>query len=91
MSALTSLFKAPIQAYRLLIAPFLVPSCRFHPSCSAYALQALEEHGPLRGSWLAAKRLLRCHPVALLGGGSGFDPVPSRQTGARDFHKPVRR
>lgn len=48
------------------------PSCRYHPSCSAYAIEALTKYGALRGSWLAMKRLLRCHPW----GGSGFDPVP---------------
>jgi hypothetical protein len=50
----------------------LPPSCRFQPSCSAYAITALQRYGALRGSWLAAKRLLRCHPW----GGSGHDPVP---------------
>ncbi|HEX8061702.1 MAG TPA: membrane protein insertion efficiency factor YidD [Allosphingosinicella sp.] len=50
----------------------LPPSCRFQPSCSAYAITALRRYGALRGSWLAAKRLLRCHPW----GGSGHDPVP---------------
>ncbi|MGD9810318.1 MAG: membrane protein insertion efficiency factor YidD [Sphingobium sp.] len=50
----------------------LPPSCRYHPSCSQYAIEALQKYGALRGSWLALKRLLRCHPW----GGSGFDPVP---------------
>ncbi|MBV8685233.1 MAG: membrane protein insertion efficiency factor YidD [Alphaproteobacteria bacterium] len=50
----------------------LPPSCRFQPSCSAYAITALRRYGALRGSWLAARRLLRCHPW----GGSGYDPVP---------------
>ena len=50
----------------------LPPSCRYQPSCSAYAIGALERYGALRGGWLAAKRLLRCHPW----GGSGYDPVP---------------
>ena len=50
----------------------LPPSCRFQPSCSAYAIGALQRYGALRGSWLAARRLLRCHPW----GGSGYDPVP---------------
>jgi hypothetical protein len=50
----------------------LPPSCRFQPSCSAYAITALRRYGAVRGGWLAAKRLLRCHPW----GGSGFDPVP---------------
>ncbi len=50
----------------------LPPTCRFQPSCSAYAIQALEKHGAIRGGWLTLKRLSRCHPW----GGSGYDPVP---------------
>jgi len=62
----------PVRAYRLLISPWLGQSCRFQPTCSAYALEALERHGGLRGGWLTLRRLLRCHPW----GGSGYDPVP---------------
>jgi hypothetical protein len=58
--------------YRTCISPFTPPSCRFVPTCSEYALQALKKYGPFKGSWLAFKRILRCHP----GGGSGYDPVP---------------
>lgn len=76
MRLLVFLFKLPILGYRTLISPFLAPHCRFAPSCSAYALEALEKHGPLRGGFLALKRLSRCHPLTWLGGGSGFDPVP---------------
>ena len=61
-----------IRAYRYAVSPLFVPSCRFHPSCSAYALEAVERHGPLRGAWLALKRLLRCHPWH----SGGCDPVP---------------
>ncbi|ALR18981.1 MULTISPECIES: membrane protein insertion efficiency factor YidD [Sphingobium] len=50
----------------------LPPSCRYAPSCSEYAIQAIGKYGPIKGSWLAAKRLMRCHPW----GGSGYDPVP---------------
>lgn len=67
-----SLIKAVIQAYRWLISPLLGPSCRFYPSCSAYALEAVDRHGALRGSWLALRRLLRCHPFNR----GGYDPVP---------------
>ena len=66
----------PIRAYRLLLSPLFAPRCRYLPTCSAYALEALEKHGPVKGAWLAMKRIARCHPIKLLGGGEGFDPVP---------------
>ena len=66
----------PIRASRWCISPLLPSACRFHPSCSAYALEALHTHGPFKGLWLTMKRLGRCHPISWLGGGSGFDPVP---------------
>jgi len=62
-----------IRAYQLLLAPVVPPSCRFYPSCSHYAAEAVERHGPWRGLAFASRRLLRCHPW----GGSGYDPVPS--------------
>jgi len=61
-----------IRAYQYVASPLIVPSCRFHPSCSAYALEAVERYGSLRGAWLAVKRLLRCHPWHP----GGCDPVP---------------
>src|SRR5262245_38322706 len=71
------LVQAPIYLYRYTISPFIGPVCRFQPTCSAYALEAIEKHGALKGAWLTARRLARCHPVKWLGGGgSGFDPVP---------------
>ena len=69
---LEALALAPIHFYRLVVSPLLGPACRFEPSCSAYAVEAIREHGPGRGLWLAIKRLARCRP----GGGAGFDPVP---------------
>lgn len=67
---------APIHAYRRLISPLTPPSCRFTPTCSAYALEAIARHGALKGAALALRRLARCHPITWLGGASGFDPVP---------------
>lgn len=61
-----------IRAYQLLVAPIVPPSCRYYPSCSHYAAEAIAMHGPGRGMLLAVRRLLRCHPW----GGSGYDPVP---------------
>ena len=62
----------PIRFYQLVISPVLPPACRFYPTWSAYALEAIMTHGVLRGGWLALRRLARCHPW----GGSGYDPVP---------------
>lgn len=67
---------APIKGYRMFISPLFPPVCRFTPVCSEYAIEALRTHGPGKGLWLAARRLLRCHPFTWLGGSSGFDPVP---------------
>ena len=61
-----------IRAYQIVISPLLGPSCRFYPSCSCYAHTAIERHGALRGSWLAARRIARCHPFRP----GGYDPVP---------------
>ena len=61
-----------IRGYQRFISPALPPSCRFYPSCSTYALEAVAKHGLLRGSWLAARRLMRCHPFHP----GGVDPVP---------------
>ncbi|HET7084302.1 MAG TPA: membrane protein insertion efficiency factor YidD [Rhizomicrobium sp.] len=73
---LVALLCAPIRAYRLVVSPLMPSSCRFTPSCSHYALDALHQHGPVTGVWLTLKRLARCHPITWLGGSSGFDPVP---------------
>jgi putative membrane protein insertion efficiency factor len=69
---------APIRAYKYLISPMLPNACRFEPTCSRYALEAIETHGALKGLWLGMRRILRCHPITWLGGGSGYDPVPPR-------------
>lgn len=69
---LVSLLLLPIWVYQKVISPYTPPSCRFTPTCSEYAKQALKKHGPIKGLWLAIKRISRCHPW----GGSGYDPVP---------------
>lgn len=63
---------ALLRFYRLAISPFLGRNCRFHPSCSAYAIEAVERHGAVKGSWLGLRRVLRCHPW----NPGGYDPVP---------------
>ena len=62
----------PVYFYKVAISPLTPPSCRYTPSCSTYAVEAIRKHGPLRGLYLAVRRILRCHPW----GGSGYDPVP---------------
>ena len=63
-----------IRSYQLLLSPFAGGACRFQPSCSEYAMTAVQEHGAIRGLWLALRRVSRCHPL----GRAGFDPVPPR-------------
>ncbi len=65
----------PVKAYRLIFSPWVGHNCRYQPTCSAYALEALEKHGAIKGGWLASRRILRCHPW----GNSGYDPVPARK------------
>ena len=65
----------PIRAYQLVISPLLGPRCRFYPSCSAYAVEAITTRGSVVGLWLTARRLLRCHPW----NPGGLDPVPPRR------------
>ena len=72
MRGLVLVLLVPIRLYRALLSPLLPRMCRFHPSCSVYAMQALEAHGPLKGLWLAARRLSKCHPFHP----GGLDPVP---------------
>ena len=63
---------ALVRGYQLVLSPLLPAACRYYPSCSAYAVEALEKHGAWRGSWLAMKRVARCHPFRA----GGYDPVP---------------
>jgi uncharacterized protein len=71
------MLRAAIRAYQLLVAPVLPPACRYLPSCSHYAEEAIAVHGPMYGGWLAVRRLCRCHPW----GDSGYDPVPAPSGG----------
>ncbi len=72
MSILARVLSAPIHLYRLAISPLIPNACRYQPSCSAYALEAMERHGAAKGFWLTLRRILRCQPW----GGHGYDPVP---------------
>lgn len=69
---LNFIFIIPIKLYQILLSPLLGQSCRYHPTCSQYAVEAIEKYGPIKGIWLGTKRIARCHPW----GGSGHDPVP---------------
>lgn len=69
---LSTLLLLPIFFYRAVISPLTPPSCRYTPTCSKYAIEAIRKHGPIKGFLLAIKRISRCHPW----GGSGYDPVP---------------
>ena len=77
MTLLSKVMLALIWFYRTCISPLKPPTCRYTPTCSQYAVEAIKKYGPLKGGWLAFKRILRCNPF----GGSGYDPVPctSRQ------------
>lgn len=72
MTPLAALLSLPVRIYRLLLSPWVGTNCRYHPTCSAYALEAMRRHGGVRGGWLALCRIARCHPW----GGSGIDNVP---------------
>ncbi|MGB0920052.1 MAG: membrane protein insertion efficiency factor YidD [Alphaproteobacteria bacterium] len=83
MSPLGYLMKGFIRLYQLVLSPVLGQNCRYQPTCSAYAVEAIELHGAVKGGWLATKRISRCHPIKWLGGGEGYDPVPPKHD-----HKP---
>ncbi len=69
-----------VRLYQVILSPFMGGHCRFHPTCSEYAIEALSVHGAARGGWLTLRRILRCHPW----GGSGYDPVPNKFIHHRD-------
>ena len=70
------ILKGIIKLYQKAISPLMPPSCRFHPTCSNYGLEAIETHGALKGSWLAIRRISKCHPFHE----GGYDPVPDKRT-----------
>ena len=74
MNVFAHILAVPVRAYRLIFSPWVGVNCRYQPTCSAYALEALEKHGALKGGWLTLRRLGRCHPF----GSDGYDPVPNR-------------
>jgi len=82
MSPAAVILHTVIRCYRLVLSPVLPPACRFFPSCSDYAMEAVARHGAIRGSGMAIWRLLRCHPW----GGWGYDPVPAREAGCDHDH-----
>ena len=72
MTPCAYILSLPVRAYRLVLSPYVGHGCRYQPTCSAYALDALARHGAVKGAWLALRRIGRCHPW----GGQGYDPVP---------------
>ncbi|KRO74954.1 MAG: membrane protein insertion efficiency factor [Pelagibacteraceae bacterium BACL5 MAG-120813-bin20] len=75
MNILTRILIVLIKGYKLIISPYLGPSCRYLPTCSEYSIEALKAYGLLKGTFISLKRILSCHPIKFLGGGEGFDPV----------------
>ena len=72
MTPLAWVISLPVRLYRVTFSPWVGHGCRFQPTCSAYAMEALERHGAIKGTWLTIRRIGRCHPL----GSSGYDPVP---------------
>ena len=79
-SVVSKVLTGLIRTYQIAFSPFLGSNCRYHPTCSAYAISAVERHGPFLGSILAVKRICRCHPWA----GGGYDPVPEKHNALKD-------
>ena len=75
MSIFTKILINLIKAYKFVISPLLGNSCRYLPTCSEYAIEALKTYGLIKGSLISLKRILSCHPIKFLGGGDGFDPI----------------
>ena len=83
MNIITQILIKLIKVYKFLISPLLGQSCRYLPTCSEYSVEALKEFGLIKGSFMSLKRILSCHPVKLLGGSSGFDPVKKEMKGKK--------
>ena len=79
MNIFTTILIKTIKLYQILISPYFGSSCRYDPTCSNYFIQSLSEFGLIVGTFKGLKRLLSCHPIVFLGGGSGFDPVKKRK------------
>ena len=75
MNILTNIFIKLIKSYKFIISPLFGQSCRYLPTCSEYSIDALREFGFIKGTFISLKRVLSCHPIKILGGGEGYDPV----------------
>ena len=75
MKIISNILISLIKIYKIFISPYLTPSCRYLPTCSEYAIECLRTYGLLKGSVKSIKRVFSCHPIKVLGGGEGFDPV----------------
>ena len=75
MKIISSLLIGIIKFYKMIISPYLTPSCRYLPTCSDYAIDCLKTYGLIKGTVKSVKRILSCHPIKFLGGGEGFDPA----------------
>ena len=75
MKILSNILIGLIKIYKMIISPYLTPSCRYLPTCSEYTIECLRTFGLIRGISKSIKRILTCHPIKILGGGEGFDPV----------------
>jgi len=83
MKIITKILIILIKGYQIIISPFLGSSCRYLPTCSEYFIQSLKIHGIIQGSLIGIKRIVSCHPIKILGGGSGYDPVPNYKKGKK--------
>jgi putative membrane protein insertion efficiency factor len=75
MKIISNILIGLINIYKMIISPYLTPSCRYLPTCSEYTIECLKRYGLIKGILKSAKRILSCHPIKILGGGEGFDPV----------------